>query len=433
MPLTTNIKIFRLPAGLRAIGMYTFSNFFSKAAGFLLLFVFTNPFYITPGENGVLSLFSNGILFLMPFLSMGIIHAASADFFRLSKKDFQDVFTSGFVLPVVMMVISIAAIFVFRDSLQARFGIPSNFLLLIPVIAFLTFCNEQLLSLARNSDQPGIYVKANVFKTIIELGLSAFLVVFLAWRWQGRVAGMFISYLAIGVYAFYYFKKNRYIFGKIKKQLLRKELLYAFPVILMQGSIFCMSASDRFFLASFTNDHAATVGIYSIASTFALVINVFSMAMLQYIFPKIYSLLSKSGDNREQIKKHFKGYLSAMITALLLLMLLTPWAYKTFIHERYAVALQYQFMLCIGFFFWGISYFFYSFLLYHKDKRRLLIISSASTVLSLGCNYYFISHWQAPGAAFSVMLVYAIVLVLSIWISKPYWKKTASSSLFSNV
>lgn len=86
MPVSTQIKKLYNNPSVKSVGIYTFTNFFSKAVSFLLLFVFTNPVYISPSENGLLSLFSTSLLLLMPFLSMGIIHSVSADFYKLEKE-----------------------------------------------------------------------------------------------------------------------------------------------------------------------------------------------------------------------------------------------------------------------------------------------------------------------------------------------------------
>ncbi|MEO6404096.1 MAG: polysaccharide biosynthesis C-terminal domain-containing protein [Ferruginibacter sp.] len=422
MSITTNIKTFYRNPAIKAVGIYTFTNFFSKAASFLLLFIFTNPIYISPSENGLLSLFSNSMLFLMPFLSMGIIHSVSADYFKLSKSDFKDFFSTGFVIPFIVMIVSAILLFLFREKLQQQYGFPPMFAWLIPVITFLTFCNEQLLSLARNNDQPNVYLKANISKTILELGISVILVVFFAWRWKGRVTGILISYALVGCYAFYYFIKNDFIFGCIRRKFIYSELSYAVPIIIMQASIFCMSASDRFFLSHFTNDNNATVGIYSVASTFALVINVLSMALIQYIFPKIYGKLSGDSKDYRIIKKMFKMYLLALSAGLILLILGTQVAYRLFINYRYFPALQYQFLLCIGFFLWGIAYFFYSFLLYHKDKKRIIWISVCAMVCSLSLNYFLIKEWGASGAAISTVCTYSVILIITLFVTRKYWK-----------
>jgi hypothetical protein len=96
MPVSTQIKKLYNNPSVKSVGIYTFTNFFSKAVSFLLLFVFTNPLYISPSENGLLSLFSTSLLLLMPFLSMGIIHSVSADFYKLEKRRIQKLFQYKF-------------------------------------------------------------------------------------------------------------------------------------------------------------------------------------------------------------------------------------------------------------------------------------------------------------------------------------------------
>src|SRR5690606_1761636 len=88
----------------RSIGIYTFTNFLTKSSSFFLLFLYTDPKYISPSENGLLSLFSTSLVFLMPFMSMGIIHSASTDFFKLNKNEFRNFFTTSLIIPTTVMV-----------------------------------------------------------------------------------------------------------------------------------------------------------------------------------------------------------------------------------------------------------------------------------------------------------------------------------------
>ena len=406
----------------KSIGTYTFTNFFAKGASFLLLFVFTNPTYILPSENGLLSLFSNSMLFLMPFLSMGIIHSTSTDFFKLGKDDFRSFFTTGFIMPIAVMLISFIVLFFFREQLQRSYGFPYMFVWLIPVITFLTFCNEQLLSLSRNNSEPAVYFKANISRTVLELGLSFVLVVVFAWRWEGRIAGILIAYVVLGLYALYYFIKKGYLFGRVKKKYIAEELIYAVPIIAMQASIFAMNSSDKFFLSDFTNDHNATVGIYSVGCIFASIIIVLCTALLQYIFPKIYTLLASPVIDYRSIKRHFLFYTGVMTAGTILVMVLTPLLYQNFINVKYHPALKYTFMLCAGNFLWAICYFFYSFLLYNKKKRKILGLSFCCIFISLALNYFFIKAWNDWGAAIAGLICYFIVLILILIFTKEYWQ-----------
>jgi O-antigen/teichoic acid export membrane protein len=421
MSIVSTFKELYKQQSVKSVGVYTFTNFFGKAASFLLLFVFTNPIYISPSENGLLSLFSSSLLFLMPFLSLGIIQSTSSDFFKMQKNEFRDFFTTGFVMPLILTALSVVLLFIFREKLKQQFGFPYIFTWLIPMIIFLTFCYEQFLSLARNSNETGIFLKANIAKIILELGVSFVLVVFVSWRWKGRIAGILISYLFISIYAIFFFIKKDFLFGKIKKKYIVSELVYAIPIIAMQASSFCMNSSDKFFLCSFMRDNNQTVGVYSIACVFASVLIVFCTALLQYIFPKIFSILSVNSDYF-QIRKIFWVYIRLMCLALVVLVCLTPLAYH-FINSKYHAALSYIYLIYVGYFLWAVSYFFYSFLLYFKQKRKLLGLSLLSIAISLVLNYFMIKYFGAFGGAVAVVSTYFMVLILTLIFTKPYWKK----------
>lgn len=403
---------------VRSIGIYTFSNFFAKGISFLLIPLFTNPLYLTPGDNGLLSLFSNSIIFLMPFISLGLIQSTSTDFFKFDKKEFSDFFTTGFVLPVAATVLAITGMFIFRDQLQHKYGFPSDFFWIIPLITFLTFCSEQLLGLIRNNNQPNKYLMVGMSRMVMELGLAVLLIVGFRYGWYGRVLGILVSYIVVAFYAFYYFKSNGYIFGLVQPRFLRSEIVYALPMIVLQGAVFVMNSSDKFFLAE---DHAV-VGIYSIACTFASVILILCTAVLQFIFPQIYSMLSEKTINFAAIRKYFYGYLLVMIAGTILIMIATPVFYKLFINEKYHSALRYSYFLALGYFFWTLTYFFYSFLMYFKQKKRILLLSVLYILITLTCNYFFIRAWRDEGAAISVFTSYALVLIITILFTKQYWE-----------
>ena len=407
---------------VKSIGVYTFTNFFSKAVSFLLLFIYTDPAYITPSENGLLSLMSTAIIFVMPFVSMGVLYSISTDYFKLGKKDFRDLFTTSFLLPLAITLICFLSLYIFRQQLKTIYGFPYSFVWIIPAIAFFTFCNEHLINLVRNKNESNRFLFINLGKTFIELSISIVLVFFFAWRWKGRVAGILIAYIFTVIYAFYYFYKRGYLFGEIKKKYIYNELVYAVPIIAMQASIFCMSVSDKFFLSYYTSDNNATVGIYSIAATFASIIIVLSTALLQYIFPKVYTYLSSAQIDYQGIRKYFKMYVMVMLFGLFGIFIFAPVAYHFFINERYHTGLKYVFLLCTGYFLWSLTYFFYSFLLYNKQKRKIFSLSVCSIICSLCVNFFFISNLGPWGAAIANICTYSFVLLITLFFTKDHWK-----------
>lgn len=409
-------------SGIRSLGIYTFSNFFSKGVSFLLLFIYTNPKYITPSENGLLNLFSTSLLFLMPFLSMGIVFSTSTDFFKLDKKEFKDFFTSTFTMPVLVMLLSMVGLYIFRQPLKENFGFPVSFVWIIPAVTFFTFCHEQVLAIARSKGEPMVHLKTNISKTIIELGLSFVLVVFFAWHWQGRVAGILLAYVLITIYAFYYFISRGYLFGKIRMKYLKAELIYAIPIIAMQVSLFCMNSSDKFFLSHFTNDNNSSVGIYGVACLFGSIILLISNAMVQYFFPKIFSILAEKEVDYASIKKQFIFFAGLMIAGTVAVFIFIFVIYHYFLNEKYTGAFSYIYFICSGYLIWCLTYFFYSILLYHKQKKKLLLMSLGNIIISLVCNYFFISNWGAYGAAVALLVTYMLVLIFTLLMNAVYIK-----------
>jgi O-antigen/teichoic acid export membrane protein len=420
MFIYSKIKLLANRPVAKSIGIYALTNFLGKAISFLLIFIFTNERYMSPSDNGLLSLLNTSLLFVMPFISMGILYSVSTDFFKLGQKEFKDLFTTSLIVPLLLTFVAVLILFIFRKKLHDNYGFPDIFIWLIPLITFFNNCYEQYINMVRNNNEPVRFFWTNISKIVIELSVSVILVVFFSWHWKGRITGIIVSYSIISVYAFYYFFKKDYLFGKVTKKHLYNELMYALPIILLQASIFFLSASDKLFLAKYTNDHNATVGFYSIGALFASVVTILSTALLQFLFPKIYTTLSEVTVNYVSIKRSFYFYLATMAAGAITVMCVTPLLYKYFINHKYSSALQYIYLLCIGSFLWATSYFFYSFLLYNKEKKNIMLLAIICILVSICSNWFFISRWGAMGAAVGVCTSNMVVLAVTLVIARKY-------------
>lgn len=397
---------------LWSIGIYTFSNFFNKGTSFLLLFYFTHV--LAEKDFGLLSLFSNSILFLMPFVSMGILQSANTDFFRLEKREFKNFFTTTLAMPVIVTLIAIIVLIFFKPQLQHRYSFPTFFILIFPIITFFTFLNEHLINMVRNNNDPIKYFIINLGRLLIEIGFAVFFISGLHYGWIGRVMGIFVSLTVIAIYSYIYFKQKKLIFGRFTKKYIYEELLYSIPIIVMQFSVFCMGSSSGYFIEFFTHNYAE-VGIFSVAATFGSIITVFCTALLQYVYPKIYSLLSENEINYASIRKLFLFFSGMMLLGTVAVIIATPLAYVLVLKQSYLPGLKYYYFICIGNFFWSISYFLYSFLLFNKQKRKILFSSILSIAVSITANYFFIKTNGSYGAAGSVCIIYFIVLMITIF------------------
>lgn len=411
--MATIANIFKLTKSreVQSVAIYTFSNFFNKGVSFLLLFYFAHV--LTETDFGLLSLFSNSILLLMPFVSLGILQSANTEFFKLDKKAFKDFFTTTLVMPAAVMLLAMAGLFLFRAQLQQRYSFPTVFIVIIPLITFFTFLSEHLINMVRNNQQPMKYLRINIGRLLTEIILAVLFISVFNYGWLGRVMAIFISFLMLAVYAFYYFKQQQFVFGNISKKYLRDELLYSVPIIVMQISVFCMGSSAGYFIEYFTHN-LTEVGIFSVAVTFGSVILVLCTALLQYVIPKLYSFLSQKQINHEGIRKLFLFYAGAMLLGTMAVIIATPFAYDVMLKPSYQPGLRYFYFICAGNFFWSISYFFYAFMLYQKQKRKILFASLLSVIISIASHYFFIKSKESMGAAVSICAIYFIVFVITL-------------------
>ena len=407
---------YRNSPAVKSLGIYTFTNFFGKGVAFLLLPYFTNV--LTKSDIGLISLFSSAIIFLMPFISMGVLQSASTDYFKLSKKDFRDFFSTGLLLPVGVFLLSLGVFYILRNVFTDKYDFPLSFIWLIPVVTFLSFISQHAINLIRNEENPNLFMKAVLGRLFLEIGLAIALISGLKMAWDGRITGIVISYALFALYAFYFFINRGYLFGEIKKQVIKEELIFSVPIVVMQFSVFCMNYSDGFFLSRFTNDNNAEVGVYSIACIFGSIIVTLCSALLQYILPRIYKMLSEPKIDYPAIRKLFWVYMGIMTAGLLLLLLFVPLAYRFMVNKTYRPGLDYYWLICIGYYFWTIAYLFFSFLLYYRHKRKIIGLSAAFACISLTSNYFFIKNMSSMVAAISVFCSYFIVLMITLFFTR---------------
>ena len=413
-------KQYNSPA-LKTMGIYTITNFFGKGLSFLLLPLFTNPKYLSPSDNGLLSLFSQSIIFLVPFINLGILQSVSVEYFKLDKKRFSDFCTTGFAMAVVMSIFSFIIFFCFRHILFQEFSFPPLFIWAIPLAAFLTFCYEIVMLLIRNQNDAPTYMKVNIARISTELGLAVILIILFAWGWWGRVASILTATGSVAVYAIFFLIKKKYLTGKINKEIVYEEVKYSIPIVTLQLSIFCLFSSDSFLLAGITKNNSA-VGIYGMACVFGSIILTLSGALVQYMVPKINKAMSAQYIDHAYIRKQFLIYLGLMASAFIMLLFCVPIVYHLFINNNYWPGIHYYFFLSSGYFFWTIAVFLYTFLLYHKQKRKLFALALTSIIISLCSNYFFIKSMGPLGASISVCCSYFVVLLLTLAATKNYWR-----------
>lgn len=413
----------------KSVGIYIFTNFFSKGVSFILIPIFTNPRFLTPTDNGLLSLFNSNMVLLAPFVSLGMIQSSAADFYKKSESDFATSFTSNFIISFIMASIAALLLFIFRDMLQQKFHVPASFAFILPGLAFLIFSGEQLFALIRNRNEVTRFAVMGISKSIIEYAVSVVLIVFFFSGWLGRIWGIAISLIAMNVFAIGYYIKNKYISFHFNKTQLLDELKFGVPIFAFQLCVFMLGTSNKLFLAIFYKGDLSQLGIYSIACVLGTMIGVVSQSILLYAQPHLYKSISKGEATIQTAKKQFFRYFLMLTGLSAVCILVVLFAYYFLIDKVYLPGIRYFFLVALASYIWGLNYFLFLFLLYHKQKRKILTVTLISLACSITVNTIMVKNFLILGDALASLINTVIFSLLIIIFAKKIIKDTLTQKI----
>ncbi len=417
MSIATQVKRFVNNPLYKSVGIYVFTNFFSKGVSFILIPLFTNPKYLTPTDNGILSLFSSNMILIAPFITLGMIQSSAADYFKKSKADFSASFTSHFFMAGLMTIISMLGLYLFKDALWEKFALPVSFVFIIPALAFLVFCSEQLFALVRNRNEVSRYALIGISKALIEYSLAVVLIVFFFTGWEGRIWGIGISLITVNLAGVWYYTKNHYISFSFNREHLLEELKFGVPIFVFQLCVFMLGATNKLFLAIFDVDKHE-LGIYAIACILGTMVGTVAQSILLYIQPELYKLLSSGKASFDSARRIFFNYIKMLTVLSVICVGVGVFAYYFLINQIYLSGLKYFFVAALASFIWGLNYFFFLFLLYNKEKRKILLISTFSIFCSVIINTLMVKYFLIWGDALSSLINTLIFSLLVIFFTK---------------
>src|SRR6476469_2342665 len=83
----------------KTFSIYTVTSFINKGMMFAIIPFLTNV--ISPAQNGILSLYSIFVMFVIPFTLLGFSNSIVMEYARLDKKEYSSFFSSSLALSTV--------------------------------------------------------------------------------------------------------------------------------------------------------------------------------------------------------------------------------------------------------------------------------------------------------------------------------------------
>ena len=392
--------------------IYLGSSVLNKAIPFLLLPILTEC--LSPEEFGVLSIFQLLISFFIAFVGMAMHTNVSKNFFKYTKN--QTSLMIGNILMILSLTTLIYFVITFIISFYYKeiFSVPSNWVVIIPLLSFMFMINTINLTILRNEEKAVLFGIYEIANTAVNMGVTILLLLMYHYGWYSQAVGITIAYMLFFIISLLHMRKNGFIILRYDRAEVRKILKLSLPLIPHVVGGIIIALSDRFFIERMVS--LEMVGIYSVGYMFGMVVILFTDAFLKAWSPWFYKTLSNINNTKKlKIVKYSYLYILATFLIAFGISIFAKFIIPYVVDVRYAGAEIFVFWIAIGYAVHGVYKIFFPYLV-HIDKTSFLGISTViAAVLNLIFNYFLIKEFGAIGAAYSTVLSFIVSAILVFW------------------
>lgn len=399
---------------VRSLGVYTILNFFLKGVSFLITPLFTN--YISPAEFGNLNLYLNSINLISPFIILST-NSIAVDYFKQDKKELSKQISTYFLFSFYICIAIALLIGLFHNFLTSYFKFSFTYILFVPFICFFNLIIDTGFIFFRNENMLKKITALTIFRTILEIGLSVFLIMYLLKGAEGRIISMIISTGVVFIISYifvYHFTelKLNYNFDYIRKE-------YKFWLSSMVGFLFVVSfqIADKYIVKYFCT--ADELGQYGLATQFGFIILTFSAAINSAFHPQLYKDLADKVPI-ERIKKKLYFLIASNILVTFGSIFLIYFVYLFVINHQFARSWSLVYLVTTSYGLWAIISLFYGVLNYYKMKKLIFNFGFFSIIILVLVQIIMAYYYRIVGVLVAqiVYLFICFVLILRISLNK---------------
>ncbi len=401
--------------------VYGLGNIAVKIVGLILIPIYTNPKYFTTNEFGVLGILEISGLVLTAFLASGLPQSLTRWFWDKDHVDnqkgifFMSISTQLFISTIFCLLL----IPLSRNLSQMIFSKPdfSKVLTLVILASGIQSVNNIINTLMRLQSRSLLYTITNLFKLIIVLSMTLYLILYKKMGLEGIYLAQVIGNSLTVLLLLGYTVRNSIVF--FNRFIFKSMNVYGFPLLLANISAAALNVIDRFSLNSLTI--LKSVALYTLAYKISSVLKlVLSDSMKLALGPMMIKKIDTPNNGR---------FYSKVLLYSSFVMMFGIIGVSLFSFEIVKV-------IATSKDFWGavaiipvlsMSIFFVNmkevtvYGLHIAKKTKIIgIIVVFSTILSLAFNLLLIPVWDITGAAVATLLSQFIY-----WLACYYYSQKA--------
>jgi O-antigen/teichoic acid export membrane protein len=402
----------------KQVYIYFLSYFINAVLSFVMVSLLTH--YIKdPADYGIINLYSSFLVFLMPFVSGGILYPVSVEYFKRSGAEYRLFFTNAQVIPLLSLVLITVLAFIFQYPLSHLLSVSVFWIWIMPLTVWLVVINELVMVITRNKGQAMKFAFFSVGKNLVEISLTIFFVIGMGYTWRGRLGSAALAPAALAILSIYLFYRWHLISKKIDWVQVRTIFLLSLPFIFERLAVFVLGYSDKYFINHYDINGTKEVGLYGLGSQIASVIYLVIVSLNSAYHPHLFKKLSEGFKGK--VHKTTWMYIGACALTVAGVFIAIPLLFRFFIGVNYQSAQPYAYILCGGYFMWGIYNAFLGYLLYLAKNKQVFYISITGMLSSLALNAALVPRFGATGAAITSIITYSVMAVTCFLFVKKFY------------
>ena len=391
--------------------IYVLSLLFNKGLTFLLLPVLT--FYLTKEDYGVLGLvtaISTMASIYVGFFPSGFLLARFAQY---GKEKMAEYMHHMLLLTIATTSLVLLILIGFQHYLLPE-HLENKTILMVVITLYAMFTIffrfiDTLLQVEQNAIK---FAVLQTLQSVGSLGLGLVLIIEFSYGWKGKYYAELLILFFVFIYAIYYIVKNQYYKYNTDYKKLKELFVFLFPLTFSVLGLYLMGTIDRIFISNMLGLEAA--GIYNVAITMAIIINMIYDAISKALNPILYeNLVINQKDSRIKIVKLIYLYSFVCIAIFALFVLILPYVFHLMVNGKFEEALILIPILAIGLTFEGLRKVLDAPLVFKHKVKSLATITLIAGLINIILNYFLIKIYGINGAAYATLISFLVLYIIS--------------------
>jgi O-antigen/teichoic acid export membrane protein len=402
----------------KSSSIYLLTSIINRAIPFLLLPFLTK--YLNPAEYGIVTVITIIISFSYPLMNMSGNLLIAKNYFK-NESGIKAINSNHFIIVLGSFIVLLIIYTLLDKVFKVQFDVPYYWIFFVLLVGIFNSLNLNYITILRCSNRVFKYGQYEIFKSVINVGLSLLFVIAFKMSWQGRAWGMLISLIVYGSLSFYMQRKEGIIDFSYDKEVFKSNWKFALPLIPLTLSNMVMNFSDRFFIKEMVGIKA--LGIYSVGYTLGMSILVytesFSKAWQPWFFEK-----AKEFDKNSRVvyRSVFYYFISLCVLPLIILAACKYVIYPYLINKQFAYSLNYVLGVAFAYSLQGIFIVLYSVLVWLDKPKVIGATSLVTLIVNLILNGWLVSRFAAMGAVYATIATYFIMVAILLFYCIKYFK-----------